>query len=46
MAMLLTALEIIYKKKQFLKGTVKFVFQPAEEGGAGDFILLYKSNKN
>ncbi len=34
-AMLLGAAKIIYKYKDQIKGRVKFVFQPAEEGGGG-----------
>lgn len=32
MAMLLATAEILSKNKNELKGTVKFIFQPAEEG--------------
>jgi amidohydrolase len=34
-AMLLIAAKVLSKKKNQLKGSVKFVFQPAEEGGHG-----------
>ncbi|MHA2357324.1 MAG: amidohydrolase [Candidatus Heimdallarchaeaceae archaeon] len=34
-AMLLGAAKIIYKYKEHLKGKVKLIFQPAEEGGGG-----------
>ncbi|TXH30886.1 MAG: amidohydrolase [Cyclobacteriaceae bacterium] len=36
MAMLLIAAEILTKHKAELKGTVKFIFQPAEEGAPSD----------
>ncbi|MCW5910591.1 MAG: amidohydrolase [Cyclobacteriaceae bacterium] len=36
MAMLLIAAEILAKHKADLKGTVKFIFQPAEEGAPAD----------
>jgi amidohydrolase len=36
MAMLLIAAEILTKHKAELKGTVKFIFQPAEEGAPAD----------
>ncbi len=36
MAMLLIAAEILIKNKAELKGTVKFIFQPAEEGAPTD----------
>ena len=34
-AMLLGAAKIIYKHKEHINGKVKFIFQPAEEGGGG-----------
>ncbi|MFX1247088.1 MAG: M20 family metallopeptidase [Promethearchaeota archaeon] len=34
-AMLLGAARILFKYKDYLKGTLKLIFQPAEEGGAG-----------
>ncbi|MBD3192875.1 MAG: amidohydrolase [Candidatus Heimdallarchaeota archaeon] len=34
-ACLLTAAKVLYKYKDRLPGTVKLIFQPAEEGGAG-----------
>ncbi len=41
-AMLLGAAKILSKKREHIKGTVKFVFQPAEEGpapGGGSLIM-------
>lgn len=34
-AMLLGAAKLLHQRKDKLKGTVRFLFQPAEEGGAG-----------
>ena len=35
MTMLLGGAKILKKRESELKGTVKLIFQPAEEGGAG-----------
>lgn len=35
MTMLLGGAKLLKKREQELKGTVKLIFQPAEEGGAG-----------
>eukprot|EP01026_Neomeris_dumetosa_P072055 TRINITY_DN73192_c0_g1_i1.p1 TRINITY_DN73192_c0_g1~~TRINITY_DN73192_c0_g1_i1.p1 ORF type:complete len:247 (-),score=25.00 TRINITY_DN73192_c0_g1_i1:68-808(-) len=40
MTMLLGAASILKDREQELKGTVKLVFQPAEEGGAGGDIMV------
>lgn len=40
MAMLLGAARILSGMKERLRGTVKFIFQPAEEGGAGARFLI------
>ena len=37
-AILMAVAEILSKNKEALKGTVKFIFQPAEEGGAGVMV--------
>ncbi len=39
-AMLLGAAKIIIENKQYLKGPIKLIFQPAEEGGAGAKYLI------
>ncbi|KAF2922150.1 IAA-amino acid hydrolase ILR1-like 9 [Oryza sativa Japonica Group] len=39
-AMLLGAAKLLQKRKNELKGTVKLVFQPAEEGSAGAYYVL------
>ena len=40
MAMLLGAARLLKEREQELHGTVKLVFQPAEEGGAGAARML------
>jgi amidohydrolase len=40
LAMLLGAAKIIYKYKEYLSGTLKLIFQPAEEGGGGGKKIL------
>lgn len=39
MAMLLGAAKILKGHESKLKGTVRLIFQPAEEGGAGAFMM-------
>ncbi|XP_008783551.1 IAA-amino acid hydrolase ILR1-like 5 [Phoenix dactylifera] len=39
-AMLLGAAKLLNKRKHNLKGTVRLLFQPAEEGGAGAFHMI------
>ena len=39
-AMLLIAAKVLAKRKNSLKGSVKFVFQPAEEGGNGALKMV------
>ena len=39
-AMLLTAARILKEREASLSGTVKLIFQPAEEGGAGGLAML------
>lgn len=39
-AMLLTAARILKEKETDIQGTVKLIFQPAEEGGAGGFLMV------
>ena len=39
-AMLLTAARILKEREQSLAGTVKLIFQPAEEGGAGGLAMI------
>jgi amidohydrolase len=39
-AMLLGAAEVLSKKKDALNGTVKFIFQPAEEGAGGARYMI------
>ncbi|XP_039137571.1 IAA-amino acid hydrolase ILR1-like 3 [Dioscorea cayenensis subsp. rotundata] len=41
-AMLLGAAKLLQQRKDKLKGTVKLVFQPAEEGHAGAYFMLQK----
>lgn len=38
--MLLGAAKLIHQRKDKLKGTVRILFQPAEEGGAGAFHMI------
>ncbi|KAJ0267147.1 IAA-amino acid hydrolase ILR1-like 3 [Hirschfeldia incana] len=38
--MLLGAAKLLTKRKHFLNGTVRLLFQPAEEGGAGAFQMI------
>ncbi|MHA1511073.1 MAG: M20 metallopeptidase family protein [Promethearchaeota archaeon] len=40
MACLLGAARILWKYKEFLHGNIKFIFQPAEEGGAGAYKMI------
>ncbi len=40
MACLLGAAHIIWKYKEFLHGSVRIIFQPADEGGAGAFKMI------
>ena len=40
MAMLLGAAKVICAMRDQLKGTVKFIFQPAEEGGGGARLMI------
>lgn len=40
MTMLLGAAKLLKKKEGQLKGTVKLLFQPAEEGGAGGKVMV------
>lgn len=40
MACLLGAARILWKYKEFLNGNIKFIFQPAEEGGAGAYKMI------
>ena len=44
-AMLLGAAKILSKHKEGLKGTVRFLFQPAEEIGAGGKIFMAKKSE-
>jgi metal-dependent amidase/aminoacylase/carboxypeptidase family protein len=46
MAMLMVATELICKERDSLKGTLKFVFQPAEEGMAGAKVMLEDKENN
>lgn len=46
MAMLMVAIELICKEKDTLKGSIKFVFQPAEEGLAGAKVMLEDKENN
>lgn len=39
MANLLGTVKVLSQLKSYLKGTIKFIFQPAEEGGAGAKVL-------
>jgi amidohydrolase len=39
-AMLLTAAKVLITHKERVKGTVKFMFQPAEEGGRGAYKMI------
>jgi len=45
-AMLLGAAKILYKYKDYLQGTVKMFFQPAEEGGAGGKKFVEEGHLN
>ena len=40
MSMLLGAARILKERESSLKGTVKLIFQPAEEGGAGGDVMI------
>ncbi len=40
MACLLGAARILWKYKEFIHGNIKFIFQPAEEGGAGAYRMI------
>jgi len=40
MACLLGAARILWKFKEFIHGNIKFIFQPAEEGGAGAYKMI------
>ncbi len=40
MACLLGAARILWKFKEFIQGNIKFIFQPAEEGGAGAYKMI------
>ena len=40
MACLLGAARILWKFKDYIHGNVKFIFQPAEEGGAGAYKMI------
>ncbi len=40
MACLLGAARILWKYQEFLHGKIKFIFQPAEEGGAGAYKMI------
>eukprot|EP01024_Parvocaulis_polyphysoides_P074613 TRINITY_DN9625_c0_g1_i1.p1 TRINITY_DN9625_c0_g1~~TRINITY_DN9625_c0_g1_i1.p1 ORF type:complete len:393 (+),score=55.74 TRINITY_DN9625_c0_g1_i1:459-1637(+) len=42
MAMLLGAAAMLKRQENQLKGTVKLVFQPAEEGGAGAKVMVHE----
>jgi len=42
-AMLLSAAKVLSEKKDKLKGSVKFIFQPAEEGGFGARAMIEDS---
>lgn len=39
-AMLMATAQILAKYREQLKGTVKFIFQPAEEGGRGAYVMV------
>ncbi|KAH7653527.1 Peptidase M20 protein [Dioscorea alata] len=39
-AMLLGAAKLLHQRRHKLKGTVRLIFQPAEEGGAGAFHMI------
>jgi len=43
-AMLLGAAKLLYENKAHLTGTVKLIFQPAEEDGGGHQLCGYRSN--
>jgi amidohydrolase len=45
-AMLLGAAKIIYEHKNELIGTVKIIFQPAEEGGGGGRLIVEEGHLN
>lgn len=38
--MLLGAAKLLHQRKDYLKGTVRLIFQPAEEGGAGAAYMM------
>jgi metal-dependent amidase/aminoacylase/carboxypeptidase family protein len=38
--MLLGAAKLLKERESELKGTVRFLFQPAEEGGAGGDVMI------
>lgn len=40
MSILLTAAKILSSQKESLNGSIKFIFQPAEEGGAGADVMV------
>lgn len=46
MTMLLGAAQILKSKESSLKGTVKLLFQPAEEGGAGGDLMVKEGALN
>ena len=45
-AMLMGAAKIIFKHKEHLQGTLKLIFQPAEEGGAGGQKIVEEGHLN
>ncbi|MFX0085796.1 MAG: M20 family metallopeptidase [Candidatus Hodarchaeota archaeon] len=46
LAMLLGAARILYKYKEYLVGTLKLIFQPAEEGGGGGKKIVEEGHFN
>ena len=40
MAMLLVAAKVLFEKRHLIRGSIKFVFQPAEEGGHGSKAMI------
>lgn len=40
MAMLLVAAKVLFNRRHLIKGSIKFVFQPAEEGGHGAKAMI------